>query len=282
MYEQVEKPKENKSRAIANSVAQKKSNVMQIFVDNRPEAVAQRKLQNAIMSGRDTGKRRSIEIIQREVIRDGEFSKTGGFYNDYSYFKTILPTSIYTDKLTDLIITTEDYGGKKYGNTKCEIQYGGKWYDIDQTTEWNKAHMDAKARIIISIDGSKKGNLNQLEVIETLAHEWKLHGEHFYRFINNNLRTDISESKLLDRYDERDAPGGYLNVDTQHERLFKASTVTPMDESIVMIGENMPVKKADELYEEYRKDVKSHMGASYGHVPSMNFLTRMEDQQHRL
>ncbi len=46
MYAQVEKKKENKSRSVANSVAQKKSNGKQGlgFVDNRPEAVAQRKL----------------------------------------------------------------------------------------------------------------------------------------------------------------------------------------------------------------------------------------------
>ena len=51
MYEQVEKSKENKSRAIANSVAQNKSNVKQGFgfVDNRSESKAQKKLQN-IMS----------------------------------------------------------------------------------------------------------------------------------------------------------------------------------------------------------------------------------------
>lgn len=47
MYAQVENPKENKSRAIANSVAQKKSNGKQGFgfVDNRPEMVTQRKVQ---------------------------------------------------------------------------------------------------------------------------------------------------------------------------------------------------------------------------------------------
>ena len=46
MYEQVEKPKVNKSRAVANSVAQKKNNVKHGFglVENRPEFVAQRKL----------------------------------------------------------------------------------------------------------------------------------------------------------------------------------------------------------------------------------------------
>ncbi len=45
MYAQVEKTKENKSRSVANSVAQKKDKTKQGFgfVDNRPEAVAQRK-----------------------------------------------------------------------------------------------------------------------------------------------------------------------------------------------------------------------------------------------
>lgn len=43
MYAQTEKQKENKSRAVANSVAQKKNNVKQGcgFEDNRPEATAQ-------------------------------------------------------------------------------------------------------------------------------------------------------------------------------------------------------------------------------------------------
>lgn len=52
MYEQVEKPKENKSRAVANSVGQKKSNQKQGFgfSDNRPEAVTQRKLQEVTNS----------------------------------------------------------------------------------------------------------------------------------------------------------------------------------------------------------------------------------------
>ncbi len=48
MYEQVEEPKENKSRSVANSVAQKKNNVKQSFqfVDNRPESIAQRKMKS--------------------------------------------------------------------------------------------------------------------------------------------------------------------------------------------------------------------------------------------
>jgi hypothetical protein len=50
MYVQVERPKENKSKAVANSVAQKKSNGKQSFgfVDNRPEAAKHQKMQNII------------------------------------------------------------------------------------------------------------------------------------------------------------------------------------------------------------------------------------------
>ena len=46
MYSQVDRPKENKSRAVANSVAQKKRDSTQGlgFVDNRPTSVAQRKI----------------------------------------------------------------------------------------------------------------------------------------------------------------------------------------------------------------------------------------------
>lgn len=47
MYAQLEKPKENKRRAIANSVAPKKGSMTQGFgfVDNRPEVTSQRKMQ---------------------------------------------------------------------------------------------------------------------------------------------------------------------------------------------------------------------------------------------
>lgn len=47
MYEQAENPKENRGRSVANQVSQKQSGVKPTFqfVDNRPEAVAHRKLQ---------------------------------------------------------------------------------------------------------------------------------------------------------------------------------------------------------------------------------------------
>jgi hypothetical protein len=63
MYAQVEKPKEHKSRAVANSATQKKGNGKQGFgfVDNRPKAVAQPKVPTIITSGS------SKNIVQRQV-----------------------------------------------------------------------------------------------------------------------------------------------------------------------------------------------------------------------
>lgn len=66
MYAQVEKPKENKSRAVANSVTHKKSNGKQNFgfVDNRPVAIVQRKLNEALMKS-NAGK-----IYQRTILTE--------------------------------------------------------------------------------------------------------------------------------------------------------------------------------------------------------------------
>ena len=60
MYEQVEKPKENESQAVANAVAQKKDGGKQDFgfVDNRPEAAAQRHMQE----------RANQKIMQRMAV----------------------------------------------------------------------------------------------------------------------------------------------------------------------------------------------------------------------
>lgn len=70
MYAQVEKPKENKSRSVANSVGQKKNNMKQGlgFVDNRPEAMLQRKLQERINRNSQTVSSLPVnEVIQRDA-----------------------------------------------------------------------------------------------------------------------------------------------------------------------------------------------------------------------
>lgn len=51
MYAQKEKPVENKASAVANSIAQKQSNVKQGvgFVDNRSESIMQRKFSKGLV-----------------------------------------------------------------------------------------------------------------------------------------------------------------------------------------------------------------------------------------
>lgn len=68
MYEQVEKPKGNRSRTVANSVAQKKSYVKQGFgfVDNRPEAIAQRKLINMVNSSLQEEQTSQLQAMANE------------------------------------------------------------------------------------------------------------------------------------------------------------------------------------------------------------------------
>jgi hypothetical protein len=74
MYEQVEKPKDNKSRAVANSAAQKKSNAEQGFgfVDNRPESKQIIQLQKTINE--------SIQCVAvtKKITKGGKKATTGG------------------------------------------------------------------------------------------------------------------------------------------------------------------------------------------------------------
>lgn len=76
MYSQENKSNENKSRAIANSVAQKKSNGRQGFgfVDNRPEAIAQRKLQEM---ANNSPRISQLKTYQQMAIDSPQTKQTG-------------------------------------------------------------------------------------------------------------------------------------------------------------------------------------------------------------
>ncbi|HHG3228902.1 TPA: hypothetical protein ACPVXW_000434 [Vibrio parahaemolyticus] len=269
MYTQVDKPQKDNSEIFANSTTpetgRKKQGV--VLLDNRIRT-----------GGPNTvGLSDSTNPIQRYVYHTGDFREGGRFHNYYKRFSNILNTDIFNDRLTDLIVTTEDFGGVKYGNTKCEIEHRGVWYDIDNTEGWSRARSDAKARIIIRIDGSSLGNLNDAQVIETLVHEWECHGKQFYQFINKNFRhKDIGPNSLLNRFDERNAPGGYLNVNDQHGLLYRSNRTTEMDKSIAFIGNQMPLHDARNLYDEYATDVSVHKPNNSGHVPTRSYMFDLE------
>ena len=68
MYEQIEKPKENKSRAVANSVTQKKSAGKQGFgfVDNRPQTIVQRNIQEKANNFPQANQSETIQLKPKE------------------------------------------------------------------------------------------------------------------------------------------------------------------------------------------------------------------------
>ncbi|MBT9314499.1 hypothetical protein [Leptothoe spongobia] len=82
MYEQVEKPKENKSRAISNFVSQKKSNEKQGFgfVDNRPEAAHQHNLQKMAANASNSNKELQPIVDTRSIPSSDNGVIQGMFY----------------------------------------------------------------------------------------------------------------------------------------------------------------------------------------------------------
>lgn len=107
MYEQVKNPKENKTKAVANSVAQNKSIVKQGFgfVDNRPEVAAQRKLQK--QTHKQSTYARQIMQLKSPVIQlhkgSGETDET---LDDVIIYKVVLKSDdsvVYVGQTEDAV-----------------------------------------------------------------------------------------------------------------------------------------------------------------------------------
>lgn len=82
MYAQIEKTKENKSRAVANSVTQKKSNGKQGFgfIDNRSEEVAQREISGVADS---SSSRQTLIQKKEKPFGVAQLKKKGKVTDDY-------------------------------------------------------------------------------------------------------------------------------------------------------------------------------------------------------
>ncbi|SBS31944.1 hypothetical protein MSP8886_02288 [Marinomonas spartinae] len=160
MYEQIEKPKENKSKAVANAVTQRKRSATQSFgfVDNRPDTIVQRKISikkqpytftpysnkdgNPYLTSKvdiieldDTQdniniKRKSTEIPatdydgNKEAINQNiEYLRTQKVKKNGREF-TIMPITTLSQKLDtppDLKVLTSDGHAEKYNDIESEI-----------------------------------------------------------------------------------------------------------------------------------------------------------------
>lgn len=99
MYEKVVKPKENESRAVDNSVGQKKSKTQQGFgfTDNRPESVVQRKLQS-IMNSNSAHQVMNTSMVKNETSTD---SGTGSNLARKTAYQVVQRSSKVTGKFLD-------------------------------------------------------------------------------------------------------------------------------------------------------------------------------------
>ncbi|WP_250565822.1 DUF4157 domain-containing protein [Adonisia turfae] len=83
MYEQVEKSKENKSQSVVNKIIQKQSGGVSTFqfVDNRPEAIAQRKLQEVASNSPKISQLRALQ----DMTNNGPQAKQTAQLQAYAY-----------------------------------------------------------------------------------------------------------------------------------------------------------------------------------------------------
>jgi len=113
MYAQIEKPKENKSRAVANSVVQKKNSAKQGFgfVDNRTEAVAQRKLQDIANNNSQIDRSKVVQKMANNTVVQRKYDH---LFNDIPKTLSNLPKSLKSETITkirgDLNLLRDDHG----------------------------------------------------------------------------------------------------------------------------------------------------------------------------
>ncbi len=147
MYAQVEKPKENKSRAVADSVAQKKSTVKQSFgfVDNRHEAIAQRKHQE--MANNNSN---ALKSTQLQVKADNGFNVGKRYIKTYG--DGISKNEVA--QLTKIIVVQNSLSSEEIDDINTAAQSMGGGIILDWDSEIPKIEVDEK--VIFVAHGNTK------------------------------------------------------------------------------------------------------------------------------
>ena len=151
MYQQAEKPKENKSRAVANSVSQKKSTTKEGFgfVDNRPGTIAQRKVVNNINAPLQRAVDFSGQVMSsmQQVAQDDE---TWEFYKNLdsetkTLFRDFVSDNFHTVQHTTFLkwMATESKKTASEVIAKMHIELS-KWYngvdDVSRTERFDTGY----------------------------------------------------------------------------------------------------------------------------------------------
>ncbi len=139
MYAQVEKSKEIKSRVVANSVGQKKCNGKQGlgFLDNRPESIAQRKLQDMVNISAPQQSNRTLQL-KEDQGRWGDFKQprsqeSFGSINSQEVIETLTQLKRANQNMQpegNAVIQRTEIDAMKYVESK------GLWQGRPKTGNW--------------------------------------------------------------------------------------------------------------------------------------------------
>ncbi|SHO56646.1 hypothetical protein [Vibrio quintilis] len=169
MYVQIEKPKDNKSRLVTNSVVQKKSNSKQDFgfVDNRPDAIVQRKLQGMENNNRQKHQPKAKSILSNiKIQRDkGEIVQRVVRFEGVDYHT---PKELWGSNAFSFCI------GKKIsmGDVNACVKDTDKIYDLEN----NLAAIDEKIEKTqeqLEIDAGKAATKETNLIVNTKPYENK-------------------------------------------------------------------------------------------------------------
>lgn len=240
MYAQVEKPKENKSREVANSVAQKQRNVKQGFgiVDNRPEAKLQSlaQLANKKKCGETATQLKVLQRTEGDIIKisadkitltndaDDEIG-----YLDYekSGFIETRDGGKYKGSLLAMINVHEKYKGKGYAN-----QLINKFFEITLSPYILSVMTESTTSVadLIKIY-EKKGFVLETGVLEKNGGmRIMVKGEAEYS------QGTGSYSDRMDDFDDMDDLNGFNNDDMQERPKIKTNKIQPFRKTAMGLG----------------------------------------------
>ncbi|NOQ28162.1 MAG: hypothetical protein GQ564_22600 [Bacteroidales bacterium] len=192
MYAQVKKPKENsfptnrhESQAVANSVVHKKGDVKQgfMFIDNRPEALAQRKLKSIINTSHSNFNIATVaqlsDVVEKGVNDDDSLTqdkKVKTRNNGEAWFRFPID-STKIDTFSDNKTKTTPKGGSHVSKTiEISDDQNANQYDIETLTR--ARHFGAGDRLIDIKKSDRKGkwtwhhkqNKYKMELVDMAVH----------------------------------------------------------------------------------------------------------------
>lgn len=193
MYAQVEKPKENKCRAIANSVTQKRNKVKQgvSFVDNSPQVVVQRKITKQPKGVKVSPPKQAP--VQRHIVNQNEIEGLTADFDSSNLDASIQAIDALTDaaKTDSLKLLRGVLFGKKGANDAALVKYidsklrnGAEVLDSAPMSVWEKFWMDFGNQP--DVDEDVKKGLNMWVVgDQEKGVNWEMVGKHLRGNLTN-------------------------------------------------------------------------------------------------